>query len=574
MYKFNKYFSFYRIFETREKIQFLFAALINALVSLCEVFTVYIIFVVFGQRDNNSFISNFKYIDIKTILLIIVSFRILFGLIFIKLQSIIAFNPSNRISKKLFQKIETYNYEHFNQKESATHVTMVINNTGLLPHYLIIPTINLISEAILVVIVIFYILFFSSKYVLFSLLIISVLSILIQFFTKKQIKNVAELRERSDNSRGNILFDYIGNWELFKTFLSSNSFQKKFGILSDRYIYAWEKTYFFSSFPKYLLESLVSIALTVLFFFQDKLSASMTLNIFSSLILIVRLVPSFSRIISSIQYLDHGKAISNSIESELNLKENNSLHISHLNSNKPVSTIELQGKNVTIGGKVILKDINLVIPKGFTTIVGISGSGKSTFLKALCNIIKFDDGGRVLLNSEEIEGFGNLVSFVPQSIRVIKGSILENIIMNFENSYDINRVYKSIQLSKFSCQGIINFDLKNLNEIQLNDNSLSGGERQRLGIARAIYSERPIICLDEISSALDSSTEKELFDSLRELSSEKFILSIAHRYSILNENDNIILFEDGKVNNYGTMVSLMEKSSTFKNLYDKYFNLN
>lgn len=574
MSKFKKYFSHYKIFNNREKAQILFAALVNALVSICEVFTVYLIFLAFGQKGNNSLVYNFNYFDTKTILLSIVSFRIFFGFIFIKLQSIIAFNPANRISKKLFQKIGNYDYEHFRGKESANHVTMVINNTGLLPHYLIIPTINLISEVVLVVIVLIFIIFFSSKYVLVSLLIISFLSFFIQFFTKIQIKNVAELREKSDNSRSNILFDYIGNWELFKTFLSSYSFQNRFSFFSDEYISAWRKSYFFSSLPKYILETLVSVALTVLFLFQDRLSSSMTLNIFSSLILIVRLVPSFSRIISSIQYLDHGVAISNSVQSELNLSEPNSKKNISKYLHENIFLIELERKNVTIGENLILKDLSFKISKGFTTIVGVSGSGKSTFLKALCNIIKFDNGGRILLNGNEVENFENLVSFVPQSVKIIKGSILENITMNFDGSYDLNRIYQAIQLSKFSCQGVREFNLKKLNETMLNDNSLSGGERQRLGIARALYSDRPIICLDEISSALDSSTEKDLFDSLRELSSNKIVLSIAHRYSILNENDNVVLFEEGSVYDFGTMSSLLKKSNSFKSLYDKYFNIN
>jgi ABC-type bacteriocin/lantibiotic exporter with double-glycine peptidase domain len=234
----------------------------------------------------------------------------------------------------------------------------------------------------------------------------------------------------------------------------------------------------------------------------------------------------------------------------------------------------LERKNVTIGENLILKELSFKISKGFTTIVGVSGSGKSTFLKALCNIIKFDNGGRILLNGNEVENFENLVSFVPQSVKVIKGSILDNITMNFDGSYDLNRIYQAIQLSKFSCQGIRELNLEKLNETMLNDNSLSGGERQRLGIARALYSDRPIICLDEISSALDSSTEKDLFDSLRALSSNRIVLSIAHRYSILNEDDNVILFEEGTVYDYGTMGSLIIKSNSFKSLYDKYFNLN
>ncbi len=574
MNKIQGYFYHYRIFETKEKLQILFSALISALVSLCEVFTVYIIFIVFGQKGNSAQSILINFFDIKTILISIVSFRIIFGFIFIKLQSIIAFKPANRISKKLFQKIQKYDFDYFSKKESANHITMVINNTGLLPHYLIIPTINLISEFILVVIVLFYIIIFSSKYVILSLFIISLVSFLIQIITKYQIKNVADLREKSDNSRTNILIDFVGNWELFRTFVSPNSFQNKFNLFSNNYIAAWRKSYFFSSFPKYLLETLVSVSLTVLYFFQESLSPTMTLNIFSSLILIVRLVPSFSRIISSIQYLDHGIAISNSVQSELDIDEFN-LPVNDLEkSRNEVLEIVLEDKNVTIGGKHILKDLNFKISKGFTTIVGISGSGKSTFLKALCNIIKFDEGGRILLDQKEVQNFENLVAFVPQSVRVIKGSILENIVMGFENSYDLDRVYKAINLSKFSYQGNRDLDLEVLCHTELNDNSLSGGERQRLGIARAIYSDRPIICLDEISSALDSATEKELFDSLRELSLNKFVLSIAHRYSILNENDYLILFENGSVNDCGTMGGLMVKSTAFKNLYDKYFNLN
>lgn len=200
--------------------------------------------------------------------------------------------------------------------------------------------------------------------------------------------------------------------------------------------------------------------------------------------------------------------------------------------------------------KMVLDGVNFFIPKGtFLGIVGPSGAGKTTFVDVLLGLLP-PTGGDILIDGVSLfsntSGWLDLVSYVPQSIYLIDGSIKENIALgvNKEDFSEerLNEAIKMAQLSDFVNELPKKADTM-VGEMGVR---LSGGQRQRIGIARALYKNPKVLVLDEATSALDNETEKSITDTILSLKGYRTIISIAHRLSTLENCDFKIKFDGGK----------------------------
>lgn len=196
--------------------------------------------------------------------------------------------------------------------------------------------------------------------------------------------------------------------------------------------------------------------------------------------------------------------------------------------------------------KVVIKNATFSIPKGsFVGIVGQSGAGKTTFVDILLGLLP-PTGGDIFIDdtciTKNIERILPIVSYVPQTIYLVDGTIKENIALGIDTKLisedEIKRSVEMAQLSEF-----VATLPKGLNTtVGERGVQLSGGQRQRIGIARALYKRPEILVLDEATSALDNETEKSITDVLIALKGKMTIISIAHRLSTLENCDFKIKF--------------------------------
>ena len=100
--------------------------------------------------------------------------------------------------------------------------------------------------------------------------------------------------------------------------------------------------------------------------------------------------------------------------------------------------------------------------------------------------------------------------------------------------------------------------------------NLSGGQRQRIAIARAILKDAPILLLDEPTSALDRETEEHINQTISEIAKNKTVITVAHRLSTIEDYDEIIVLEDGKIVEQGTQEELMRKGGSYYHMYSEY----
>ncbi len=186
-------------------------------------------------------------------------------------------------------------------------------------------------------------------------------------------------------------------------------------------------------------------------------------------------------------------------------------------------------------------DLSLSVEKGdFIGISGPSGSGKSTLFKLLLNLYK-PTSGSITIKAKGHDyvldsRWRTLYAYVPQDIQLMKGTIKE--VICFGEEFDEKKMNESLRLS--CCDEFISEMPEGINtELKEKGNGLSEGQMQRIAIARALYSDRPVLLLDEVTSSLNEELEKEILDNIRNMT-DKTILLATHHKKALEYADEVI----------------------------------
>ncbi len=221
---------------------------------------------------------------------------------------------------------------------------------------------------------------------------------------------------------------------------------------------------------------------------------------------------------------------------------------------------------------ITLNNINLKMLGGkITSLVGHSGSGKSTILNLIPRIYDSYEGEITIDNQSiyktKIKSLRDNISFVSQDTNLFDDTIKKNIAYADMDASD-EEIYNAAKLS-YASEFIEKLKYGYDTKIGENGIKLSGGEKQRLSIARAILKKSKIILLDEATSSLDAETEDKIQKAITYLTKDKTTIVIAHRLSTILNSDKIYVIDSGSVVAEGNHDELMENSETYKNFYNK-----
>ena len=222
-------------------------------------------------------------------------------------------------------------------------------------------------------------------------------------------------------------------------------------------------------------------------------------------------------------------------------------------------------------GRDTLNNINLTIKQGDkVSIVGISGSGKTTLAKMIVNFFE-PYKGRITINNNDLKMIDKKVlrqhiNYLPQQAYIFSGSILENLTLGANQMISQEDIIKACEIAE------IRQDIEQMPmgyQTELSDGAgLSGGQKQRIALARALLTKAPVLILDEATSGLDVLTEKKVIENLMDMS-DKTIIFVAHRLSISERTNQVIVLNQGKVIETGSHQELMTKQGFYHYLFSK-----
>lgn len=229
--------------------------------------------------------------------------------------------------------------------------------------------------------------------------------------------------------------------------------------------------------------------------------------------------------------------------------------------------IKFNDVNFSYGKRKVLNNINFEIKeKTITAIVGPSGSGKST----ICNILArfYDvDSGSITVGGHDIKEFTcdsllKNISMVFQNVYLFNDTIRANICFGKPNATE----EEIIESAKKACCHDFIMALPNGYDTIIGEGggTLSGGEKQRISIARAIMKNAPIIILDEATASIDPENEHFIQNAISELTKNKTIITIAHRLATIQNADQILVVDGGKIIESGTHNKLIRQAGKYK----------
>ena len=410
-----------------------------------------------------------------------------------------------------------------------------------------------LTESTIALSIIITLIYIEPVATVFTIVIITIFSILFIVTIKKPTKKWGNERERIDEKIAVILSESITAIKEVKIFQKEAYYFKKIDAINHVKASITKNQKTLSQIPRYYFEFVALIGLLVFVIFlmtNGKNINDVLVKISVFLVGIFRILPSLNRIIGAYQkmsfHLPSYVLVSKEYFKKFNFKSYNK-DLPHKEFNEKIEI-----KNLSFGhkeGELIFDGINLEIKKGDRIgIIGESGSGKSTLLDLILTLIQPKEG-EILIDGIKITELSsmwlNAIGYVPQHLILIDESIKNNIVFAEDEIDEIflQNVLKSLQLDQYFKRNNIDINKK----VGERGVLLSGGQIQRIGIARALYKKPSILILDEATSGLDNETEVDILKAIYGLPQNITIIFVSHRTSALDFCDYILKVENQRL---------------------------
>jgi len=491
------------------------------------------------------------------------AFHVLKGIYLVFLARIsgrFSYDIKANINNQLMHKYIKGPYDFHLNNNSSQLIRNITTETDQLVKKTLQPIITLSTEVIVIVSIVTFLMLIEPLGTLMVVSLLFVFSLVFQKLIKNIIADLGKTRQYADGLIVQVTQEAIGGIKDVKILSREDAFLEQFSKYNKLSSVASSKEFMWSQIPGMYLETVFVLALSVLLLFttisvQSPLDAIPTLSVFA--IAAFRLLPSASRILSSLNSLRFSSSVVISLAEQLNAvsqlpiqakNENATSHPASFSKNIEIQHLSYQYPNSESRS---LRDISLSIRKGESIgIIGKSGSGKSTLLDIILGLL-VPTSGSILVDGtniyDNLKDWQQKIGYVQQDVFLVDESIRKNIAFGLlEGEIDDERMLQVVieaQLDELvaSLPGGLN--------TQLGERGvrLSGGQKQRIGIARALYRKSSILILDEATSALDSATECEIVSIINNFKGNKTIIVIAHRHSTLEHCDRIIELNNGSV---------------------------
>ena len=511
------------------------------------------------------FLKELSQEELLTYMTIFIIFLFVFKNIFILivhyLQNYFNYKINCVNSEKLFQKYLFSDYSfHLNRNSSALikNITNEINHATSFLNSIVF----LIRELLIFSLTCILLLINSPSHFIYISVILFIFLITFYILIKKRVETSGKKF-------------YQSREKLFFTIQQSLGFIKEIILLNKKNIFfnAYKKHLYSTEFQNVFLNTVnkvprvtfellaVFIILLIVYYFFDNSRNQLLPMLSLYAIALIRLIPSYSQISTSILKLKFFKYPFEEICKELKHAKNTQTKEGYKDDLNEIvyeknKKIEIKNLNFSYENSgEILKDVDFSFLSGEAVgIVGSSGSGKTTLGDIIMGLYN-PTNGHVLFDNKNIrqnlKTWNNIIGYVPQDVFILDATIKHNIAIEFDDELiDNNKLENAISLS--NCKEFVSKLTDGLNtNVGERGVKLSGGQRQRIGIARALYKEPSIILFDEATSSLDEKNEREIINSIINLKGKKTLICISHKLSNLKQMDKLIFIENKNIQKIG-----------------------
>lgn len=505
------------------------------------------------------------YMSIFVLLLFL--FKNLFLMFVHYFQNYFAYKLVTENSSKIYRRYLFSDFSFHASRNSAALIKNITTEVNLSVTFL--SSILYLLRELIIFTLICYLLLINSP-LSFSFISIIFLFVLILFYQLLK-KKVSKSGKKYYEARDKLIFTIQQSLGFIKeiTLLNKRDMFKDY-FKKNLYITEYQNVFLsiINKVPRLTFEFLAVLIclLIVNFFFKNSRNELLPILTLYGISLI-RLIPSYAQISSSIMSIRFYKSSFDLICDELRLNE--SKQINEGNKINKSSLIYELDKKINISNlsfsydekKKVLKNVNFSFNTGQAIgIVGSSGSGKTTLGDLIMGLYT-PEKGSITLDGLDIKEYPSqwreMLGYVPQEVFILDGSIKTNIAVEYdEKKIDMDRLNKAVKFS--NCEEYIN-ELPNKIDTEVGERGirLSGGQRQRIGIARALYNDPQIILFDEATSSLDTKNEEEIIKSIIGLKKDKTLICISHKLSNLKNMDKIISLKNGSIDKVGNAEEML-----------------
>ena len=496
-------------------------------------------------------LDNINSLNINLIVVVVFSLMIVFlayfRIIHLKKSLKLMHEIGLSINLRIYRIILNKKYLFFVNVSSNKIISLLTTDSRIVLNDVIWPFLNIITTSLVTISILGGLLFFDFQVTMFVMLSICLIyylklrlsnEILIknsQNISDKSIKSLKIINESVGGIR-DVLVNKLQGFYIKE--LETNEKELKVALISNQFI---------GMMPKYILESsgmILILVISTLMVIGGKDKNNVITSVGVLIFAIQRLIPIMQQLYISITQIKGARQSLREILDLLKQEKDNSV----IEKSKLDFKNQIQFKNINFAydkNKIIISDFNYEIKKGEKVgIIGKTGAGKSTLIDLFLGFLPSGSGcievDGVMLHEGNLSKWQNNVSIVPQSIFLADTSIIENIAFGMtKEEIDVElvkRVCKLALIDEFFASLSEGYETK----IGERGVRLSGGQRQRIGIARALYSQKEILILDEATNALDAETEKEIMQNICSSDVSQTILIISHNHSTLDQCNKII----------------------------------
>ena len=479
------------------------------------------------------------------------------------------------IQTLMAQKFLLSDISHITKKHSGKYLSNFTNDTTILFTVLTGVVVTLFKEIFTLIALLGLMFYHDWQLSFLAMIMIPIAAISSKNIGKKMGKKVHVSLEASDKFMKFLSEIIKGSW-LIKIYQKEEDELKKISMIIDERFKAIRKVEQTRLGAGPIMEIISAIAIAIVVFFAGyrSMQGAITLGEFVSFLAALMLAYQPVKALAGINVgIQEGITAAKRIYEIIDQK--NEIYNDDNAPSLKLKNATLEFKNISFtypDGTHALKNLSAKIEGGRKVgLVGISGSGKTTFLNLIPRFFNLEHGTILIddqnINSINLNSLRKEISIVSQDVILFDDTIRSNILYGNASASDD----EIINACKFAAAQDFIEKLPNKYETIIGENGikLSGGQKQRLSIARAILKDSPIILLDEATSSLDSESEAVIQKAIENLTKNKTTIIIAHRLSTIMNCDKILVFDSGQIVDEGSHEFLVKNSSIYKNLYEK-----